>query len=132
MRATRDNGSETSRPIRVPSVFHPWLNSSWNAHPSGGGRELDRVEAGPLAVVERGGHRGGLAVDPGDAEELVSFGGGPVPLHPIGDRLELDPGAEGVVELRRAEGAGVERAGDELPERVELGEPGPRRVVGMR
>ena len=41
-------------------------------------------------------------------------------------------GPKVAIELRRAERAGVRRAGDELPERVELGERGARRIVVMR
>ena len=45
---------------------------------------------------------------------------------------EADLGAEGRVELVRAEGAGVERAGDELPERGEVLEPRLAGVVVVR
>src|SRR4051812_31162892 len=79
-------------------------------------RELDGIDAVAGPVVERDGQRRGLAVDPGHAEELVPLGGGAVRLQAVGDALELDARAEGVVEPGRAERAGVQGAADELPE----------------
>jgi hypothetical protein len=45
----------------------------------------------------------------------------------VGGSREDDLRAEGRVQCVRTEGAGVQRAGDELPERVEVGE---RRLSG--
>src|SRR5262245_66668206 len=82
------------------------------------GGKLDRVDAVALAVVERDGHHAGLAGDPDDAKELVSLGWGTVGLQAVGDPLELDPGAKGVVQLGRAERARVQRARPEIGRRA--------------
>ena len=66
----------------------------------------------------------GLGVDVDLAEELISGAGGQVGLAGGGGLLEDHLGSERVVERVGAEGARVERAGDELPERLEVLELG--------
>src|SRR5262249_48777425 len=83
----------------------------------------------PGKVVERDRHDLGLAVDGGQPEILAALRGRPVRLHAHGHADVARLGPERAVDLVRAEAAGVDRAGDELPERVEVGEGGPARVV---
>ena len=66
------------------------------------------------------------------AEELHAGRGRQVLLVGAWRFDEFHLGAEGVVELVGAEGARMQRARDELPERVEILELGAARIIVMR
>ncbi|GEK73421.1 hypothetical protein HHA04nite_19650 [Halomonas halophila] len=83
-------------------------------------------------VLQRHGQCLALAVQVDLTEELVAVGGWQVGLAFRRRLLEHHLGAEGGVELAGAEGAGVQRAADELPERGEVLEARALRRVVMR
>src|SRR5215831_2551918 len=72
---------------------------------------------------------GALPVDPAEPEILAPVERRAVLLQVLGDAPEHLLGPEGLVDLVGAEGAGVDRPGDELPERVEPPELCPLRMV---
>src|SRR6266446_4877761 len=80
-------------------------------------------------VVQAHGQHLRLGVDPSHAEELQPVAGRAVRLQVRRDPAEAHLGPERVVEGVRAEGARVQGAGHELPERVEFLEAGPLRLV---
>ena len=86
----------------------------------------------PARLCRLAAQRAGRRLDDQPAEELEALARRTVRLHPGRDAEEPHLGAEGRVERVRPERAGMERPGDELPERRELGEARPRRVVVVR
>src|SRR6267142_5723642 len=72
------------------------------------------------AVAQRHGHLAGRAIDFDMTEELHARRGRQVLLVEARRLDELHFGAKGVVEFVRTEGPGMQRTGDEFPERVEL------------
>src|SRR5215471_5414143 len=62
---------------------------------------------------------GALAVDPAESEILTAVERRAVLLQVGGDAAEHLLGPEGLVDLIGPEGAGIDRPGDEFPERVE-------------
>src|SRR5690348_4133464 len=72
---------------------------------------------------------GALAVDPAEPEILTPIERRAVLLQVLGDAEKYLLGSEGLVDLVGPEGAGVDRPGDELPERVELPELRPFGLV---
>src|SRR4051812_24127089 len=94
--------------------------------------ELDTVKrpAGDVPQLHGDGARAG--VNPYRAEELKAVARRPIVLHFARDSGKADVGAEGPVKRVRAIRPSVQWPGDELPERVELGETCARRIVVMR
>src|SRR5919197_962861 len=85
--------------------------------------DVDGIEALAVDVVQRDGQGLRLPVDPPEPEELQPVERRPVLLHARRDAEELGLRPEAHVDLAGAERAGVDRPGDELPERVEVAEP---------
>src|SRR3954453_16789248 len=83
--------------------------------------DIDRPEVPVVDVLQRYGHDAGSAFDVDLAEELQSETGVEVfALRFRASVLVHRDRTKGIVELARAPGAGVQRARDELPERLEL------------
>ncbi len=138
---------ETRRPKALSEAMRTgWKRSRPEARPAGTGRADKGKGSGVAARVERdlpeflvvaihqpNRHLLALAVDIDNAEELQAGGRRQV-LALLGRRRldELQLGAEGHVEIVRAERAGMQRAGDEFPERVEVLELRLVRIVVMR
>src|SRR5262245_62102390 len=93
--------------------------------------QIDTINLLPTQIVQGDSHHLILAADFDHAEELQAVTGGAIGFQVIGDTEELDLRPKGVIELVRAKGPGVERAGNEFPEGVEVSELGLRRVVEM-
>jgi len=94
--------------------------------------ERGRPQRNVGAVAQGYGHPAGLALDLHVTEELHALRGREVLLALIGRFDELHFGTEGVVEFVRSERAGIERPGDEFPERLEILELRLVRIVIMR
>ena len=77
-------------------------------------------------------HHLACAVDAQRTEELQALARRPVRLHASRDAEKLHLRAEGRVQPVRAERAGVHRPGDELPERMKVGERRATRIVVVR
>src|SRR5215471_18716909 len=92
-------------------------------------RQFHLVQLLSVDAMERDRHRARSRVDAADPEELQAVLGAAVLLHVLRDADELHIGAEGLVDLAGTERAGVDRAADEFPERMEVGEPGFLRTV---
>src|SRR5262249_23793435 len=108
-------GHPATRPF-----FHPWL-------------DLGRPEIVVADVLERDGHDLARSVDRHMAEELQPEAGRQVvALCAAAPLLEDRARTEGVVERLRSPGAGMEGAGNEFPERLEVLEHGRVGIVMMR
>src|SRR5262249_57762706 len=97
------------------------------------GFQLRRPQGAGVRVLERHRHDLGGAVDRHLAEELQALAGGQVLALLLGwglDVHQLRP--ERIVELVRPKRAGVQRAGHELPERLEILEDRLAGIVVMR
>src|SRR5437868_13399362 len=101
-------------------LFHPWL-AEFRV-------QRGRPQRDVGAVTQGHRHLPGCAVDLDVAEELHAGRWRQVLLVRPRRLDELHLGSEGVVEFVRSERAGVQRAGDELPERIEFLE---LRLVGI-
>jgi hypothetical protein len=113
----RSNASRMRRPTRP--FLHPRL-------------DLDRPELAVLDVLERDGHDLGLTVDRYVAEELQTEAGREIiALIFVAPLLEDGARPKSVVEPLRAPGAGMDRAGYEFPERLEILEHGRVGIVVM-
>src|SRR6185312_13779335 len=114
------------------TLNHARIASILSAPGSRRRRELDGEQRPTGEIVQRRGERARLCADAQHPEELEAVGGRTVRFHARRDAEELQLRPERRVELVRTERAGVERTRDELPERIELGERRPRRVVLVR
>src|SRR4051812_47264167 len=108
------------------------LQSNFRRRSYGGPSVAGRGDVlGPEDLAEQGAQRdredAGARGDPGVTEEMVAAGRRLV--REIGRLREDDLRAESAVQRIRAERARVDRTGDDLPERIEVGERRPRRVV---
>src|SRR5581483_6683171 len=92
--------------------------------------QIGRPQRGVGGVAQSHRHHAGIGLDRHMAEELIAGGGAEILVGGtgIGRFRELHLGAESHVEIIGAERAGMDRAGDELPEWVEVLE---LRLVGI-
>src|SRR3954453_22662514 len=94
--------------------------------------DIDRPEIPVVDGLQRHGHRAGSAIDVDLAEELQSETGREVfALRLTAPVLVHRDRTKGIVEFARAPGAGMQGSRDELPERFELLELRPVRIVVM-
>src|SRR3954463_5262984 len=94
---------------------------------------IDRPEVPVVDVLQRYGHDAGPAIDVDLAEELQSETGREVfPLRLTAPVLVHRNRTKGIVEVARPPCAGMQGPRDELPERFELLELRPVRIVIMR
>src|SRR6187431_2074517 len=94
--------------------------------------EFLREDFGAIAVLERDPHALRALVDVDLTEELEPSAGRQVRLARVGRFLEDHRRPEGVVECAGSEGPRVQRAGNELPERLEVLKHRHRRIVVVR
>src|SRR5690348_9378797 len=104
---------------------------SWGSEPSGR-RQLDAEERAAGEVVQLRGEGPLTRVRFQRAEELEPIARWTVALHARRHADEFRFRTERGVELVRTERAGVQRARDEFPERIEVGERRARGIVMMR
>src|SRR6476620_600198 len=84
--------------------------------------DIDRPQSRVVDVLQGHRHYFGLAVDIDAAEELQPETGAEIlALFGVAALLEHRLGAERIVEFAGRPGAGMQRARDELPERIEIG-----------
>jgi hypothetical protein len=101
-----------------------------------GGRALwfqrDRPQCAVGDILKRDGERFGVAVNRDVTEELQSEARREVVAQILGrGLLERDPRSKRAIKLDRRPGAGVERTGNEFPERLEIRKYGAVRIVIM-
>src|SRR5262249_5420958 len=91
----------------------PVPSSCGEKAPLGLGRQIDLEKLLALEIMQRNGHDLGFAVDASESEILQSVARRPVLLHAGGEAHVANLGAERLVDLARAERAGIDRAGYE-------------------
>src|SRR5690348_11662275 len=96
-------------------------------------QDIDRPERAVVDILERHRHHARSSVDVDTTEELQAEAWREIfALLGAAALLEHGPRPKGVVEPARSPAACMQRAGHELPERLEILKDGPARIVVMR